>query len=592
MSTYDKIDKDPFYRTRMAAVYGRWQKLADSGAFETAFGAAGAEAKEQLKNILYGAQDAYGSDSVEGAKEGITEAQKMKSFLSRKLPGGKTYYDALKKAAKDQKIPMKTFFEDLHFMNEKLDMGLDMPKLDKDLVVPKVRNIGEYNWENYAKAHLVSLPYSPKQKQEYLAKAMAGAFLAGEKKRNPNAKETPFSLASARNAAKYIMDKPGFKRLTADPSKVDKLLAEGAKDPDKLFDEAVRVNRPFYNIGRDKTREILSNLKKMQPLMDGADAYDSKWAALQESISSIDLKSNDPALSGEMKLQEILNRTTDFMKGKKSLRKSEEHRNCFDQSLDVLAELAKGSAQAEAQAQVLIDRTNEVRKGHNKDHKPIGLRSYGMSNVWKHTNSEDDKLVEDYYNGLKYEDGEKPLIQRRTRYVFEEYPEGGDFSLLKRAPKGISPKKVRRGARDLHEFLEDKPLSHDDVKTYLAGIFSLSDCQMYFREAREIGKSDVVFDEGQYAAGILTYLADPGMDALATKYASPEARRALSGGSEDILSIKAGKIVHLKEELEAYRKEAEGPKAEGEGKAKPEGPKAEEGKKQGDAKPQGPQAGA
>ena len=33
MSTYDDIQKDPFYRTNMAAMFGRWQKIAESDAF-------------------------------------------------------------------------------------------------------------------------------------------------------------------------------------------------------------------------------------------------------------------------------------------------------------------------------------------------------------------------------------------------------------------------------------------------------------------------------------------------------------------------------------------------------------------------------
>ena len=251
MSTYDNITEDPFYRTNMAPMFGRWQKLAESPAFMEAFGAQAETAKEQLMDALYGMQDAY-SGYVEDIRDGIRAAQGLKSFLGRKLPNGKTFYDALKQTAKQNKVPLKSFYEDLHYMNEKLDLGMDMQKLDPELVVPKVRGIGEYNWENYAKAHLVSPPYSPKQKREYLAMAMAGAFLAGEKKRNPNAKETEFSKANAAAMTKYILGRPAFSQLAQDPNMVDKLLEKGAKDPDRLFDEAVRLKRPFYNIGADK----------------------------------------------------------------------------------------------------------------------------------------------------------------------------------------------------------------------------------------------------------------------------------------------------------------------------------------------------
>lgn len=572
MSTLDTLTNDPHYKTKMAVIVGRWQKMIESPTFWRGFGPQGDEAKEQLKNAIYGMQDAY-SGYVEDIKDGITAAQGLKPFLNRRTANGKTFYAALKQAAKASRIPMRTFYEDLHYMNEKLDIGLDMKKLDPELVPPKTHIPGENTWENYAKAHLVNPPYSPKQKAQYLAKAMAGAFLAGEKKRNANAKETEFNRENADKMAKYIMDKPAFKLLSQDTDLVTRMLREGAKDPDKLFDEAVRFKRPFYNIGEDKCREILGNLKKMEPLMDEADAYDDKWRTLRESIRSIDLESDDPALSGEMKLQEIMNNTTAFMKGKKSLRRNEEQQNCFDQSLDVLAELSKGSKQAECEAQILINRINKVRSGHDKKHKDIGLRNYGVSNIWKHTNSEDDILVNDYYDKLKYKDGVRPVIQRESRYVFEPYPQD-DFSQLERMPSGIAPKKLRRAAtRDLHDYMEKDVLPTGDAMTFVAAVLALSDTKMYFRESREIGKSDVVIDEGAYNQNIMKYVTDPAVMQLAQKYASREARLALTGGSDDVLNVN---IKQLKQEYAAAKKElaeAQNPagahKAEG---ARPEGP--------------------
>ena len=586
MSTYDNLQKDPLYRTVMSGMFGRWQKMLESDAFKAAFRPQGAKAAEELRNVLYGMQDIYGAEYEEDGKAGLKEAQKMKTFLNRKLPAGqdvarkteKSYYAALKQVAKKNKIPMKTFYEDVHYMNEMMDLGLDMEKLDKELVVPKVRNIGEYNWENYAKAHLVNPPYSPKLKRENLAKAMAGAFLAGEKKRNPDATEYEFTRKNADNMTKYIMDKPAFKRLCADLNTVDQLLEKGAKDPDALFDDAVRIRLPFYKIGDEKCREILGNLMKMYPLMDGANAYDAKWRALSESIATIDLTSDDPKLSGSGKLQEILDRTTEFMKGKKSLRKTDEKKNCFDQSLDVLAELAKASPQAEAHAQVLVDRINEVRKGHDSKYKNIGIRSYGVNSIWRHTNSEDEKLVNDYYNELKYEDGVRPKVRRYERHVFESYPMN-DFTLLTRAPQGIAAKKLRRTAtRDLHEFMENKVLSEGDAVTFMAAVLALSDTKMYFRESGTIGRSDVVIDEGEYNNNVMKYVMDPALMPLARKYASPQARLALTGGSDDVLNVNIKQLkkeyADAKRELAEAQNPAGAKKAGGAGAAQPEGAQA------------------
>ncbi len=89
MSTYDNLQKDPLYRTVMAGMFGRWQKMLESEAFKAAFRPQGAEAAEELRNVLYGMQDIYGAEYEEVGKAGLKEAKKMKSFLNRKLPAGR-----------------------------------------------------------------------------------------------------------------------------------------------------------------------------------------------------------------------------------------------------------------------------------------------------------------------------------------------------------------------------------------------------------------------------------------------------------------------------------------------------------------------
>ena len=46
MSTYDNLQKDPLYRTVMAGMFGRWQKMLESEAFKAAFHPQGAEAAQ------------------------------------------------------------------------------------------------------------------------------------------------------------------------------------------------------------------------------------------------------------------------------------------------------------------------------------------------------------------------------------------------------------------------------------------------------------------------------------------------------------------------------------------------------------------
>ncbi len=73
----------------MAGMFGRWQQMLESEAFKAAFRPQSAEAAEELKNVLYGMQDIYGAEYEEDGKAVLKEAQKMKTFLNRKLPAGR-----------------------------------------------------------------------------------------------------------------------------------------------------------------------------------------------------------------------------------------------------------------------------------------------------------------------------------------------------------------------------------------------------------------------------------------------------------------------------------------------------------------------
>jgi hypothetical protein len=136
--------------------------------------------------------------------------------------------------------------------------------------------------------------------------------------------------------------------------------------------------------------------------------------------------------------------------------------------------------------------------------------------------------------------------------------------------------------------------------TFVAAVLALSDTKMYFRESGTIGRSEVVIDEGAYKDNVFKYIVDPAVMTLAKKYASPEARLALTGGSDDVLNVN---IKQLKKEYADVKKqlaEAQNPagaeKAGGAEAAQPKGAEAAqpEGQKQGQnvpKKPAGPQAG-
>ena len=548
MGLFEKIKGTAAYRNKMAPATARLQSIAHSASF---IQAVGKEAADQLSDIAVSLRDTYESEFVDDELEAYSKLKGLKPLLKRKTKDGRKIYDVMKSTAIEQNLGIRNFYEDMYYLSEMLETDLDMESMDPSSVSPKTDIPGERSWANYCKAHLTDIPYSLKGKADHLSKALLSAFLAGERDRNPDAKEVPFSVPSARKLVESISKKPLFKQISKDPILMDKLLKEGAKDPSILFDTAVRMKRPFYHTPKATAHNILGNLQKMLPLLDGPQTHDSKWKDLYESIQSIDL--NDPEKSGEKKLQEILEKTEASMKGKKSLRRSQADRNAFDQSMDVLAELAKCNDVTRAAALKLVDRTNEVRFGHSKTSHHLSLREFGMSRLPRHTNSTDVNLVSVYRDNLSYK--AKEPEKRYVRNIFQPYPMQ-DFTLLERVPKGTMELKVRDGIKSCREFASDQELSKVEAAGQLTSVLALSDCQMYYHERKEIGKSTVVFDSNQFMQKTAEYMVDPAVQKLAEQMRDPNERKKYTIGGGDSFSFDADK---LKERLAEVKKEMEKP---------------------------------
>jgi len=554
MSIYDKIRADENYRKYMSGPVARLQTLAHAAEFKAIRPGRGSELTEEdvLTDIASALSDTYGSLDSGEIKAGITNGRKLASFLKKRNRDGKSYFDIMREEALANGIAIQTFYEDMYYLDDVLELGLDIPSLDRKSVPEKYEIKEGMGWDEYSYAHLVNIPYSMKGREDYLARALTGAFLAGEKKRNENATEVPFTLKNAERLTKQIKDKPVFRQLCKDPDKVKAMLAEGREDPDRLFNMSVSLTRPFYATTREKRKEILERLKNMEPLLDGPTSKDEKWSRLHASIRSIDL--SDPEKSGERKMQEILNNVTDYMKGRKSLRKSKNLQNRFDQAMDVLAELAGANEFAQSAAQILVDRTNEVRLGHDRDYDRISLKQFGARRIAGHTNTKDRFLVKNYQDTVEPRKAPRREEKRYKANIFEPYPEL-DAKLLERQPKGIAPMEVKDATSELTGFALGGEMSQRESLEMLSNILALSECQMYVREGRRTGETKVVFDSGKFMELSGKYMNDPAVKQLAGRLTDPDERRNYMNSEDDCLDFNLDK---MRSDIDGIRKEISG----------------------------------
>ena len=571
--------RDEYYRNTMANITGRLQTIAISEEFQAALDGKdlneiasekemAKQARERKENYPYkkyesenektqkavddlmditlGLRDSYGAAPrievqkkllAENKEKEITrQAAKMrlKGFrkgyklfdyiYKNKDEQGQRYLEAMKKAAVANGIPISTLYDDLQYIDEKLKLGLQLEKWQPEAVVGKTTIPGERSWDNYAAAHLQNVPHTLKGKEEYLAKAMAGAFNAEHGRMKP-ADAEKFSTKAARNYAEKIQAMPAFKQMCKEPLRVRALIEAGKKDPKTLFDTTVRMHRPFYKMDQSKMRETLKKLKQMEPLLDSSEGSSSKWKKLKESIRTIN--PDDP--KGAEKLQEILDNTCGYMKGIKKLRGNEHDRKQFDQSLDILSVLSEGSDYAKYSAQAVVDRINEVRRGADRNYDPISLSEYGAAHLSAHTNSPDMNQIREYEKAVRTSEYKPAEKEKLVRYGSDKLP--ADPSELIPWTKNIKghPDGFKSTIAMYKEFASGKEMNAMQIKNDLGVLLAVADSQLYYMKNRETGHSTIVYNQDEILMKNMQLMNDPAVDELAKQYAEhPEKRLALT----------------------------------------------------------------
>ena len=546
---YDTIiSDDNTYRSVMPEVAAYLSSLIVSDEFKTAAGEDGERVSKDLSMLFIKFEDSYGATELDEIAAGFRNSESIAAVLKFRNKDGISYAEALMNAAIARDKTPERLCESLYYMNEKLNMGLELGVLLPGSVRPKKKMTGEPSWNNYMKEHMTDVPYDRKGREEYLAKAMVGAFKDYQSKKSN--KTVSFSVKQARNYAEKLVKNKVFKKFCENRIKMDRFVHDMNKKPDQLYKSTVQIYRPFAFIPKGKRMEVLRRLKKMAELMDGRAGRSSKWQALKRSIEGINL--NDPAACGEEKLSEIYELTCNYMKGKKSIRTRQTEKNRFDQALDVLAELSKCGEFAKYHVQTVFDRVNEVRMSKDENYRPVKMIKYGAGKLLSHTNETSIARTDEYKEWLLYPDGQ-PEVETVRRKAFEKYP-GGDPSGLPKATGDSKDYTVLDVAIQRYRpFVSDMMLTVNGAIRNISTILGLADTNIYYyRDSGETGKSKVAVKNAELSMNTNRYLKDPAVAKLAEKYRTKDSRNALT---DELGSLHSIKYEVLREQLAEIRKE-------------------------------------
>ena len=216
----------------------------------------------------------------------------------------------------------------------------------------------------------------PEKRLSYLARTIAACIMR-EQLRSGTIRH--FNRKDADRNAAELMKKPAIRQIAKDQNQFNGIMFRSKWE---AAEEGGKLINPFSG-EKERQRQALSNLKELLYHMDAPAGRSTKWKNLVNSLKAIDL--NNEATYTQQ-LQNIYNKNEIYMKGKKSVRYHEDGQHRFDQSLDVLSELSTVSGAAKNASQLLLDRTNEVRRGHNPEHVDLRFEDYGLQNAVNHEN--------------------------------------------------------------------------------------------------------------------------------------------------------------------------------------------------------------
>ena len=262
-------DRENFVRMvkRMKA---RLMALAASDEFKDAYGRGSKKASKDLMGCFERLEQTYTNirfrikagnnrpqqfdpkvlreDRLEGFRQSELIADQLKL---RDTNGNYHVAEALKTAADQIYGSAKPLYEDLYYMNEKLNMGLDLGQIFPESAPKKKKMMGAPSWKDYRDDHLRNIPYGIKERQECLARAMVGAFKVHQAEHAGI--HDSFSVKKAREYAEKLMKNEMFKKLCADRVAVDQLCHDAAANPQNLHKVTAQILCP--SVSRRPPRE-------------------------------------------------------------------------------------------------------------------------------------------------------------------------------------------------------------------------------------------------------------------------------------------------------------------------------------------------
>ena len=432
-------------------------------------------------------------------KENTLTAQEQKMLLADLRESGQTFRDIAAKA-RNYNEETQIFINACKKMAESIDKALEKavePNRHTDAL------------KAYVAFHAGShMNVGDKEKLEASAK-VAGAYQwAQENNYRPGKK---ISVSAFNEKALELQKNPCFleyfRNRKAEPEvdpndpegkpkyKVNRFALENAVKYSRSGGLVNVLRRPLvYGVSREEKLQALKELRKYGDVLDHCSGASKKYKKFYHSLKDLSLLDLDRMSNDELgkRLQDVYDKTAQYMKGNKAVSWFKVRREHFEQALDVLSVIQRCGVYGQRLADSLVKRTNTVRGNKLFKQPTVDLKGRSPEKTAKRLAACRGIVATEQSRDII------ALIEKQMKQAkLTRASEAADVRNLPELPQDVEKRvKLSDKMAQIRSFLESGGYNFNDSNARVPEMLALTITPAYKQNG------EIVLDEAQYQRNV------------------------------------------------------------------------------------------
>lgn len=255
------------------------------------------------------------------------------------------------------------------------------------------------------------------------------------------------------------------------------------------------LRRPLvYGVSREEKLQALKELRKYGDVLDHCSGAGKKYKKFYYSLKDLSLLDLDRMNSEELgkRLQDIYDKTAQYMKGNKSVSWFKVRREHFEQALDVLSVIQRCGPYGKRMADRLVERTNTVRRHKLRKQPTVELNGRTPNKTVKRLAA---------CRGIVATEQSRDIISLIEKQIKENKltraSEAVDVNKLPELPKELGNSvKLSKKLEEIRSFLQSGGYDYSSSSARVPEMLALTITPAYRKNG------EIVLDEAQYQRNV------------------------------------------------------------------------------------------